>query len=150
GATVYWVVDARRVAEGVADVGVLPELGAETGVLGPGHYTLTDSEEALRSVEEPDVAFPVVVALRLRRVAVGLAVADPETTHDTDAEQLAAVLEDFDFLADPDGRLVKFHPRFLDSLEVVRGSFGTGARGWLAPPELLAELPEAMADWLMT
>ena len=149
GATVVWPADARRVKDVIGDRGRLGGYGSPTGELGPGHYTLANAELALRHATEVDIGFPALVELRLRRAANGLRVNDTATTEDTTAEQLGAVLDEYDFLASPDGELLKFHPRLLDFVDVVRVSFGTDGLWWVAPEEFVAGLVQSMVYHLM-
>ena len=149
GATIYWPADARRVRDVIVGGGGLPSYGLPTGKLGPGYYTLGAAEAGQQYATDENIDPPALVELRLRRAAVGLRVGDTAMTEETSGELLAAVLDHYDFLADPDGELVKFHPRFLDFVEVRLVSLGTDNR-WLRPWEFVAALPQWMADRLTT
>ena len=150
GTTVYWPADARRVREVIRDRGRLTLSSSPTGGLGPGHYTFLDPEGGLRQAVEVDIDIPVLVELRLRRAAVGLLVGDTATTEDRSEEDLAAVLDEYDFLTGADGGLLKFHPRFVDNVDVLRVSVGTDGLHWRRHRQFLAEVPQSIAGWLMT
>ena len=145
----YWPADARRVREVIRDRGGLT-FSSPTGELGPGHYTFPDPEGGLRQAVEVDIDIPVLVELRLRRAAVGLRVGDTATAEDRSEEDLAAVLDEYDFLTGVDGGLLKFHPRFVDNVDVLRVSVGADGLHWRPHRQFLAEVPQSIAGWLMT